>query len=148
MNLTKRYGYLIQALNDYPFTDLINKRMLELKYPASSNDVNSGIKAQNKIQDPKVLIDLIKIESDSVLSRYKLHKEAIEYAKSLLTINEWELIRSVYIQCSMTVDGASYKYFDKSRNFGYDKVIKPFFENVENYIYEYKAKERFVINID
>ena len=147
MKFSTEYGYLIKALREYPFTKQIKQRCEEIEYPLRTNDINAGIKAQHPSNNPKVLTDLIKKESDPVLHKYQLYKKAIEKAKGNLTLNEWSLIRDVYILNSSNVSGAAFKYFERGKDYAYEKIIKPFFAEIEQNIYEISANERFSFRI-
>lgn len=147
MKFSTEYGYLIKALREYPFTKQIKQRCEEIEFPLKENDINSGIKGQYALNNPKVLTDLIKKESDPILHKYQLYTKAIDKAKGNLTLNEWALIRDVYILNSSNVNGAAFKYFERGKDFAYDKIIKPFFSEIEQNIYELSANEKFSLRI-
>lgn len=90
---------------------------------------------------------MIKKESDPLLHKYELYIKAIDKARGNLTFNEWALIRDVYIYNSMNVDSAAFKYFERGKDYAYDKVIKPFFAEIEQNIYEISASEKFSFKI-
>ena len=151
MKFSTEYGYLIKALREYPFNEQIKRRCEEIEYPLRKSDINSGIKTNYHENNPKVLLDLIKKESDPILHKYQLYSKAIDLAKSKLTLKEWALIEDVYIKNSTNVDNAAFKYFQRGKDFAYDKIIKPFFSEIEN-VYpdaiaiKHVAKETLVIN--
>ncbi len=143
MKFSTEYGYLIKALREYPFEKQINDRCDELKYPIRAEDINAGITAKYHENNPKALLDMIKIESDPVLHKYMLYKQAIETTKKVTPEQEWKLISDVYIYKICNVDRAAYKYFGKGKDFAYDKVIKPIFADIERHIYEISASSKF-----
>lgn len=147
MKFSTEYGYLIKALREYPFEEQIKRRHEEIEYPLRKNDVNSGIKTNYRGNNPKVLLDLIKKESDPILHKYQLYSKAIELAKNRLTLKEWALIEEVYIKNLTNVDTASFKYFERGKDFSYDKIIKPFFADIERNIFELSASEKFSFKI-
>ena len=147
MKFSTEYGYLIKALREYPFNEQIKRRCEEIEYPLRKSDINSGIKTNYHENNPKVLLDLIKKESDPILHKYQLYSKAIDLAKSKLTLKEWALIEDVYIKNSTNVDNAAFKYFQRGKDFAYDKIIKPFFSEIERNIFELSASEKFSFKI-
>lgn len=147
MKFSTEYGYLIKAIQEYPFTEKIKDRIEQIENPLRRTDINSGIKAQNKTQDPKVLLDLIKKESDPVLHKYELYKKAIELVKDKMLPEDWEIIRQAYILKSMTVEGAGAKYLYYGKTQSYNKVVKPFFMEVERTIFEISASKKFSFKV-
>ena len=135
MSLTTEYGYFIKALREYPFTEQIKRRCEEIEYPLKPHDENWHIKGTGGVYTAKALSDLIKKESDPVLHKYELLKCAIDETVATLSSKEWKVIKDVYINRSMTVEGATMKHLNYSRKYGYEKLIKPFFEKLEMKFY-------------
>lgn len=148
MKFSTEYGYLIKALREYPFTKQVNERLLEIKYPVSKtgNDPNWWIQPQNMPKDPKILSDIIRIESDPVLNKYRRYQKGIKKMIEETDNVTWRIIKAVYINEELTVEGAMMKYSRGSKNSAYRNMIKPFFEKLEYKINEVIAEERFVIN--
>ena len=144
MNLRSRYGYLILALKQYPFDKEIKDR---IEVPWKPSDPNTGIK-NNKTITPKALSDIIKKESDPELHRLELMKEAISSVKVLTPENEWTAIKAIYIDGTLTVEGASIKYLHCSKSLTYKEVIEPFFNKLEKKIFELSANSKFKINLE
>ena len=115
MNLRSRYGYLILALKQYPFEKEIKERIEEIEVPWKPTDPNTGIKS-NKVMTPKALADIIKKESDPELHRLELLREAISTIKILTPEKQWAAIKEVYIDGTLTVEGASIKYLHCSKS--------------------------------
>ena len=147
MNLRSRYGYLILALKQYPFDKEIKDRIEEIEVPWKPSDPNAGIK-NNKTVTPKALSDIIKKESDPELHRLELMKEAISSVKVLTPENEWTAIKAIYIDGTLTVEGASIKYLHCSKSLTYKEVIEPFFNKLEKKIFELSANSKFKINLE
>lgn len=147
MNLRSRYGYLILALKQYPFDKEIKDRTEEIEVPWRSSDPNTGIKS-NKTVTPKALSYIIKKESDPELHRLELLKEAISSVKFLTPENEWTAIKAIYIDGTLTVEGASIKYLHCSKSLAYKEVIEPFFNKLEKKIYELSINRKFNINLE
>lgn len=147
MNLRSRYGYLILALKQYPFDKEIKDRIEEIEVPWKPSDPNTGIKI-NKTVTPKALSDIIKKESDPELHRLELMKEAISSVKVLTPENEWTAIKAIYIDGTLTVEGASIKYLHCSKSLTYKEVIEPFFNKLEKKIFELSANSKFKINLE
>ena len=147
MNLRSRYGYLILALKQYPFDKEIKDRIEEIEVPWKPSDPNTGIK-NNKTVTPKALSDIIKKESDPELHRLELMKEAIASVKVLTPENEWTAIKAIYIDGTLTVEGASIKYLHCSKSLTYKEVIEPFFNKLEKKIFELSANSKFKINLE
>lgn len=147
MNLRSRYGYLILALKQYPFDKEIKDRIEEIEVPWKTSDPNAGIKS-NKTVTPKALSDIIKKESDPELHRLELMKEAISSVKVLTPENEWTAIKAIYIDGTLTVEGASIKYLHCSKSLTYKEVIEPFFNKLEKKIFELSANSKFKINLE
>lgn len=147
MNLRSRYGYLILALKQYPFDKEIKDRIEEIEVPWKPSDSNAGIK-NNKTVTPKALSDIIKKESDPELHRLELMKEAISSVKVLTPENEWTAIKAIYIDGTLTVEGASIKYLHCSKSLTYKEVIEPFFNKLEKKIFELSANSKFKINLE
>ncbi|WP_195563444.1 hypothetical protein [Streptococcus rubneri] len=147
MNLRSRYGYLILALKQYPFDKEIKDRIEEIEVPWKTSDPNAGIKS-NKTVTPKALSDIIKKESDPELHRLELMKEAISSVKVLTPENEWTAIKAIYIEGTLTVEGASIKYLHCSKSLTYKEVIEPFFNKLEKKIFELSANSKFKINLE
>ena len=147
MNLRSRYGYLILALKQYPFDKEIKDRIEEIEVPWKPSDPNTGIK-RNKTVTPKALSDIIKKESDPELHRLELMKEAISSVKVLTPENEWTAIKAIYIDGTLTVEGASIKYLHCSKSLTYKEVIEPFFNKLEKKIFELSANSKFKINLE
>lgn len=147
MNLRSRYGYLILALKQYPFDKEIKDRIEEIEVPWKPSDPNAGIK-NNKTVTPKALSDIIKKESDPELHRLELMKEAISSVKILTPENEWTAIKAIYIDGTLTVEGASIKYLHCSKSLTYKEVIEPFFNKLEKKIFELSANSKFKINLE
>mgnify|MGYP002754945498 CR=1 FL=1 len=147
MNLRSRFGYLILALKQYPFEKEIKERIEEIEVPWKPTDPNTGIKS-NKVMTPKALADIIKKESDPELHRLDLMKKAISEVKESTPAQEWLAIKEVYIDNTLTVEGASIKYLHCSKSFAYKKVIEPFFKNLETKIYELSLSKKFNISVE
>ena len=147
MNLRSRYGYLILALKQYPFDKEIKDRIEEIEVPWKPSDPNTGIKS-HKTVTPKALSDIIKKESDPELHRLELMKEAISSVKVLTPENEWTAIKAIYIDGTLTVEGASIKYLHCSKSLTYKEVIEPFFNKLEKKIFELSANSKFKINLE
>lgn len=147
MNLRSRYGYLILALKQYPFDKEIKDRTEEIEVPWRPSDPNTGIKS-NKAVTPKALSYIIKKESDPELHRLELLKEAISSVKVLTPENEWTAIKAIYIDGTLTVEGASIKYLHCSKSLAYKEVIEPFFNKLEKKIYELSINRKFNINLE
>nr|DAY24793.1 MAG TPA: hypothetical protein [Caudoviricetes sp.] len=147
MNLRSRYGYLILALKQYPFDKEIKDRIEEIEVPWKPSNLNTGIKS-NKTVTPKALSDIIKKESDPELHRLELMKEAISSVKVLTPENEWTAIKAIYIDGTLTVEGASIKYLHCSKSLTYKEVIEPFFNKLEKKIFELSANSKFKINLE
>lgn len=148
MNLTTRNGHLIQALRDYPFDKQIKARMEEIEVPYRVEDDNAGIKS-GRATEPKALIDLIKKESDVKLQKMLIQKKSIEEVYSQLSKDEYQLIQDVYVNERRTAEGASRKYFNRSKDFAYRNVINPFFEQLDAKIWanSLKLSEKFTVNL-
>ena len=140
MSIRGRYGYLISALNQYPFEKEIASRLEEIETPWKPSDSNSTI--------TKALADIIKKESDPELHRLDLMKKAISEVKESTPAQEWLAIKEVYIDNTLTVEGASIKYLHCSKSFAYKKVIEPFFKNLETKIYELSLSKKFNISVE
>ena len=147
MNLRSRYGYLILALKQYPFDKEIKDRIEEIEVPWKPSDPNTGIKSTKSVT-PKALSDIIKKESDPELHRLELMKEAISSVKVLTPENEWSAIKAIYIDGTLTVEGASIKYLHCSKSLTYKEVIEPFFNKLEKKIFELSANSKFKINLE
>ena len=65
MSIRGRYGYLISALNQYPFEKEIASRLEEIETPWKPSDSNSTI-TKGTMMTPKALADIIKKESDTL----------------------------------------------------------------------------------
>ena len=135
MNLRSRYGYIILALKQYPFEKEIKERIEEIEVPWKPTDPNTGIKS-NKVMTPKALADIIKKESDPELHRLELLREASS------------TIKEVYIDGTLTVEGASIKYLHCSKSLAYKEVIEPFFSGLEKKIYELSVNTKININLE
>jgi hypothetical protein len=147
MRFTTEYGHLIKALRDYPFTQQIKDRHQEIECSARPDDVNASIKGKGKLHTPKVLLDMIKKESDPILHKYELYKEAIELIKGQTTFNEWAVIRDIYVHRNKTVDGAAYHYFNAGKDYAYKNIIKPFFRNLDTAIFELSVAKKISFDI-
>lgn len=149
MKFSTEYGYLIKALREYPFTEQVNKILLEIKYPVSKagKDPNWWITPQNIQRDPKALADIINMESNSKLIKYRRYYQAITEMISETEETEWKIIKAVYIHNQLTIDGALMKYCNVGRAQAYRKIIRPFFEKLESKIDEIAANERFELKI-
>ena len=147
MSIRGRYGYLISALNQYPFEKEIASRLEEIETPWEPSDSNSTI-TKGTIMTPKALADIIKKESDPELHRLDLMKKAISEVKESTPTQEWLAIKEVYIDNTLTVEGASIKYLHCSKSFAYKKVIEPFFKNLETKIYELSLSKKFNISVE
>jgi len=142
MNLRSRYGYLILALKQYPFEKEIKERIEEIEVPWKPTDPNTGIKS-NKVMTPKALSDIIKKESDPELHRLELLREAISTIKILTPEKQWAAIKEVYIDGTLTVEGASIKYLHCSKSLAYKEVIEPFFSGLEKLKIQSKVWKKF-----
>lgn len=147
MNLRSRFGYLILALQQYPFEKEIKERIEEIEVPWKPTDPNTGIKS-NKVMTPKALADIIKKEADPELHRLELLREAISTIKILTPEKQWAAIKEVYIDGTLTVEGASIKYLHCSKSLAYKEVIEPFFSGLEKKIYELSVNTKININLE
>ena len=59
MSIRGRYGYLISALNQYPFEKEIASRLEEIETPWKPSDSNSTI-TKGTMMTPKALADIIR----------------------------------------------------------------------------------------
>ena len=75
-------------------------------------------------------------------------KEAISSVKVLTPENEWTAIKAIYIDGTLTVEGASIKYLHCSKSLTYKEVIEPFFNKLEKKIFELSANSKFKINLE
>lgn len=119
----------------------------EIEVPWKPTDPNTGIKS-NKVMTPKVLADIIKKESDPELHRLELLREAISTIKILTPEKQWAAIKEVYIDGTLTVEGASIKYLHCSKSLAYKEVIEPFFSGLEKKIYELSVNTKININLE
>ena len=148
MNLTSRYGYLIDAIREYPFDAEIARIYESIEQPWRQSDVNQHIRGSVNIE-PKALIDLIKKESCPKLVKLRIYKSAIENVYKDLSDEEFKLIQEVYVKQIYTVDGATNKYFGKGKNYGYQNIILPFFSKLEDeiVIISCNLRSKFTINV-
>ena len=58
------------------------------------------------------------------------------------------LIKEVYIDGTLTVEGASIKYLHCSKSLAYKEVIEPFFSGLEKKIYELSVNTKININLE
>ena len=135
MNLKSKYGYLIQALKQYPFEKEIKARYEEIEIPWRPADENNHIRGSVSGKDIKIINNLIKKETDPILIKYESLKIAIENVNDYYiqnnACNVVKIIEEVYVKNFMTVDGATFKYYSKSRAYGYRNIVVPFFEKLE-----------------
>ncbi|MCL2676270.1 MAG: hypothetical protein FWF42_00105 [Streptococcaceae bacterium] len=147
VNFSKEYGYWVHKLKQYPFNEQIKNRLEEIECPWRPSDANHIIKGKNPVHTPKALLDLMKKESDKTLHKYELMREAVDMVKAGISQAEWSLIRDVYINKSMTVEGAAYKYLDRSKNYAYDNIIWPFFRRFEETVFELSVAGKFSMKV-
>ena len=77
------------------------------------------------------------------LKQYPFDKEIKERIEK-----EWAAIKDVYIDGTLTVEGASIKYLHCSKSLAYKEVIEPFFSNLEKKIYELSVNTKININLE
>ncbi|WP_346349448.1 hypothetical protein [Lactococcus petauri] len=149
MKFSTEYGYLIKALREYPFTEQVNKILLEIKYPVSKagNDPNWWITPQNIQRDPQALVNIIKLETNGRLIKYRRYHQAITEMIAETDEAHWKIIKAVYIHNELTLEGALMRYSDVGKTQAYKKIIRPFFEKLETKIDEIAANERFELKI-
>lgn len=148
MKFNTEYGYLIKALKNYPFDKQVKRRCEEIKYPVSINglDPNWWITPQNIVRDPKVLSDMIKLECDPTLIKYRRQYKAITEMIAETDPIHWKIIKAVYIHNELTVEGALMRYGYGKKTQAYKTIIRPFFEKLEYKIDELAATEKIEIN--
>lgn len=131
MRLETRYGYIINMMREYPFDKQIKKRIEELEFPYQEWDENWYIKAGGFSKNEKALNDLIAKENDPLMNSLAKRKEVLSECFAALSDNELKVIKDVYINRVSNVETAANHYLYASKNYAYDRVIKPFFEQVE-----------------
>ena len=148
MKVSTEYGYLIKALREYPFESQVKRRCEEIQYPVSHSglDPNWWITPQNLVRDPKVLSDIIKLECDPTLIKYRRQFKAIQEMIAETDPGHWKIIKAVYIHNELTVEGALMRFGFGKKTQAYNKIIRPFFEKLEYKIDEIAAEDRIEIN--
>ena len=145
MKVSTEYGYLIKALREYPFDKQVEDILLNIRYPVTKGgvDPNWWISPQNVSKIPKVLADMIKIEANPKLLKYRRYHQAITEMIDETDPVQWKIIKAVYIhnECNVTEALKRYGFVEKTQ--GYKNIIRPFFEKLEYKIDEIIAKETF-----
>lgn len=145
MKVSTEYGYLIKALREYPFESQVKDILHNLRYPVPKGgiDPNWWISPQNLQKDPKVLTDMIKIETNSKLIKYRHYHQAISEMIDETDPIHWKIIKVVYIhnECNVTEALKRYGFVEKTQ--GYKNIVRPFFENLEWKLDEIIARETF-----
>ena len=94
---------------------------------------------------PKALADIIKKESDPELHRLELLLGSDQHYQNSDTRKQWAAIKEVYIDGTLTVEGASIKYLHCSKSLAYKEVIEPFFSGLEKKIYELSVNTKLIL---
>ncbi|RGC38196.1 hypothetical protein [Streptococcus gallolyticus] len=109
--------------NNSQLEQMIVDRRLELFYPYQDNDINSGFKT-NKKSTPEALKRLELEEQDNLLKIYKTWLTAIEKHVKTSDANVVKVVREVFVNKYMNVDGAGRKYLNYSKTRTYEIIYE------------------------
>lgn len=132
--LTKEFGTEILWLQRYfkrsysnpqnsQLEQMIIDRKQELFYPCQNSDINSGFKT-NKRSTPEALKRLELEEQDSLLKIYQTWLTAIEKHLKTSDANVVRVVREVFVNKYMNVDGAGRKYLNYGKTRTYEIVYQ------------------------
>lgn len=138
-SIVREYGYIMEMLKDYPFDKQIEQLIEDLSYTANFWDENWWIKGSYS-KNEKALDDLIRREGiyenpklQRLLRKRAILKLAIEKTDTL----EWKVIKACYCHETLSIEQASARYLPgcPSNHYVYEKIVRPFFERVDNMIW-------------